>query len=61
VTFPPYEGGEEPSKPSVRRGLFKKIDTTATVERVAAAIDAALLARPDVQELRWWSTDEAGA
>jgi len=51
----------EPSKPSVRRGLFKKIDTTATVENLAAAIEKALLARPDVRELRWWSNEAAGA
>ena len=51
----------EPSKPSVRRGLFKEVDTTATVERLAAGIEAALLASPEVRDLRWWTKDEAGA
>jgi hypothetical protein len=51
----------EPSKPVVRRWLFKRIDATATVERVAAALEKALAAKPDVRDLKWWSNNEAGA
>jgi hypothetical protein len=42
----------EPSKPTVRR-LFRKVDTTARVEQVASALDAALRAHHDVRDLRW--------
>jgi hypothetical protein len=51
----------EPSKPVVRRWVFKRIDTRATVERVAAAIETALASQPAVHDLRWWSKNEAGA
>ena len=49
----------EPRTPSVRR-LFRKIDTTATVARVAAALDQALRSHADVHDVRWWSEHEAG-
>lgn len=49
----------EPSKPTVRR-LFRKIDTTKRVARVADALDAALRAHPEVRDIRWWSEDEVG-
>jgi hypothetical protein len=47
----------EPSKPTVRR-LFRKVDTTARVEQVASALDAALRAHHDVRDLRWWGEGE---
>jgi hypothetical protein len=49
----------EPRKPLVRK-LFSKIDTTAKVEEVASALEAALKSHPGVRELRWWSESEAG-
>ena len=48
----------EPSKPFVRK-LFRKIDTTARVSEVAAAIEAALRAHAEVRQLRWWTEEEA--
>ena len=48
----------EPSKPFVRRGLFKKVDTRADVERLANAIEFALKANADVHDLRWWTDTE---
>jgi hypothetical protein len=57
-----YEDGYlvfiEPSKPLVRKGLFKKIDTTKDVARVAEAIEAILTSDQDIQNLRWWAEDE---
>lgn len=47
----------EPSKPYVRK-LFRKIDTTARIEQVAEAIDAALKSHPSVRDLRWWTESE---
>ena len=48
----------EPSKPFVRRWLFKTMNTTATVERIAEALEDALRAHDQVRDLRWWSKDE---
>jgi len=48
----------EPSKPTVRKGLFKKIDTTTDVARVAEAIDAILTSDRDIRDVRWWTEDE---
>lgn len=48
----------EPSKPYVRR-LLRKIDTTARIEQVAAAIDAALKSHSGVRDLKWWTDMEA--
>jgi hypothetical protein len=49
----------EPSKPSIRK-LFRKIDTTQRIARVADALEAALKAHPGVHSIRWWSENEAG-
>ena len=49
----------EPSKPFIRK-WFKKIDTCATVERLALAIETLLLGSGQVSQLRWWSVDEIG-
>jgi hypothetical protein len=48
----------EPSKPTIRKGLFKKIDTTSDVEKVAGAIDRILKSDSDIRDVRWWSEDE---
>jgi hypothetical protein len=48
----------EPSKPFVR-SLFRKVDTSARVETVAVALEAALRAHPQVRELRWWTQADA--
>lgn len=47
----------EPSKPQIRKGLFKKIDTRADVERVAEALDKILRADNDILEIRWTEPD----
>ena len=43
----------EPSKPQIRKGFFKKIDTRADVERVAAALDNILRADPEIRDVQW--------
>lgn len=48
----------EPSKPTIRKGLFRKVDTTAEVEKVAAAIDQIVRADPEIRDVRWWKEDE---
>ncbi len=48
----------EPSKPTIRTRLFKKIDTTSDVARVADAIDRILKSDPDIHDIRWWTDDE---
>jgi hypothetical protein len=48
----------QPSKPKIRK-LFRSIDTTERLAKVADAIDAALRTHWHVRELRWWSDDEA--
>jgi len=50
----------EPSKPTVRKWLFRKIDTTANVARIADSIDAILNADPEIYAVRWWDEDERG-
>jgi hypothetical protein len=47
----------EPSTPFVRK-LFRKIDTTAAVARVAAALDHVLRAHAEIHDVRWWSESE---
>jgi hypothetical protein len=47
----------EPSKPLLRRWL-SKIDTATTVEKLASAIETALLQSGKVSSLRWWSDSE---
>ena len=48
----------EPSKPFVRK-LFRKVDTTATVTKLASALEALLVGSGKVSNLRWWSETEA--
>jgi hypothetical protein len=48
----------EPSKPTIRKGLFGKINTTSDVEKIAAAIDQILRADPEIRDVRWWAEDE---
>ncbi|WP_257306053.1 hypothetical protein [Geothrix campi] len=47
----------EPSKPFVRR-LFRKVNTTAAVERLAVALERALAKSPGITELRWWPENQ---
>jgi len=47
----------EPSKPEIRK-LFAKINTTATVERLADALDSILQKSGKVTQLRWWAAGE---
>ena len=44
----------EPSKPFVRK-WFRKIDTSATIGKLATALEALLLGSGKVSNLRWWS------
>jgi len=48
----------DPSKPQVRRGLFKKVRTVEDIERVADALDKILRSHPEIKELRWWDEKE---
>jgi hypothetical protein len=48
----------EPSKPTIRKGLFKKIDTTGDIEKVAVALDRILKSDPEISSIRWWTEDE---
>ncbi len=48
----------EPSRPTIRKGLFRKIDTTADVAKVADAIDAILTSDPEIRGVRWWAEGE---
>lgn len=43
----------DPSKPTIRRGLFKKIDTVADVERLAQALDKILRSEPGITSVNW--------
>lgn len=43
----------EPSKPVVRVGLFKKVETTADVQKLAEDLKAILEADPDIRDLVW--------
>lgn len=47
-----------PSKPKVKTGLFKSVDGTADINRVAEALDSILTGNPDIKELRWWDENE---
>jgi hypothetical protein len=47
----------EPSKPSVRK-LFSKIDTTATVEKLASAVEAIVTSGGKAARFRWWADGE---
>lgn len=48
----------EPSKPTIRKGLLKKIDTTADVKKVANAIDEILKSDSDIHDIRWWTEEK---
>jgi hypothetical protein len=48
----------EPSKPLIRRFLFKKIDTRPEVTRIADALDAILISDPEIRDVKWWSEQE---
>ena len=43
----------EPSKPEVRKGLFRKVRTVEDVERVAAALDRILRGHPEIRDVSW--------
>lgn len=45
----------EPSKPYVRKFLFKKISTEVDVGKVQAALDSVLSSEPSIKEVRWSS------
>lgn len=47
----------EPSRPVIRKFLFKKIDTTVEVARIADTLDKILTSDPDIHDLRWWLED----
>ncbi|HEX6813991.1 MAG TPA: hypothetical protein VF384_20375, partial [Planctomycetota bacterium] len=47
-----------PDKPAIRR-LFRKIDTTADVGRVANALEKVLRGDPEIRDVRWWSEEES--
>lgn len=48
----------DPSKPEVRKGLFKKVSTVADVERIATALEAILRSHPGIKNVRWWTENE---
>ena len=47
----------EPSRPWIRR-WFRRVDTTATIARLAAALETIAAEAAGTSELRWWSEDE---
>lgn len=50
----------EPSKPFVRKLLFKKISTEADVTKLQTALDSILSSEPSIEEIRWSSREEFG-
>ncbi len=48
----------EPSRPFVKKGLFRKIDTRVEVEKLAVAITAILEGDDRIRDVRWWSEEE---
>jgi hypothetical protein len=44
----------EPSKPVLRRFLFRRIDAAPDVERVARAVDKLLVSTAGITDVRWW-------
>jgi hypothetical protein len=48
----------EPSTPTIRRSLFKKIDTTVEVNRLADALDKILNEESGIRDIRWWLENE---
>jgi hypothetical protein len=47
----------EPGKPVIRK-LFRRIDTTDAVTRVANALDRIRSSDPEIYAVRWWREDE---
>ncbi len=43
----------DPSKPEIRRGLFKKVNTVADIEKVSHALDIILRSHPAIKSLQW--------
>ncbi len=43
----------EPSKPVVRVGLFKKVETTATTEKLATELESILRTDPEITNIGW--------
>lgn len=50
----------EPSKPRVRAGIFKHVDTTAVVEKVADQLETVLKDAGSATKLIWWSDHDSG-
>lgn len=50
----------EPSKPFVRKLLFKKISTEADVAKLQTALDSILSSDPSITEIHWSSKEELG-
>lgn len=48
----------EPSKPIIKKGLFLKIDTRPTIERLASALEESLRDGGKVSDIRWWAENE---
>jgi hypothetical protein len=48
----------EPSKPTIWRFPFRKINTTSEVTRVADILNNILTSDPDINDIRWWSENE---
>ncbi len=48
----------EPSKPTIKKGLFSKIETGSTVERLASALENSLSESGKVSDIRWWADNE---
>jgi hypothetical protein len=42
-----------PSTPTIRRGLFKKVETTEGVERLSSTIHRILSSEPGIRDLEW--------
>ena len=49
----------EPGKPVIRK-LFRTIDITQDILFIGETIDVILHADPEINSMRWWSTEEAG-
>lgn len=48
----------EPSKPFIRKGLFKKIDISEDIDKIAQTINNILESDPDIHDIKWWSEGE---
>ena len=48
----------EPSRPFVRKFLFKKIPTVGVVTRVRDALEMMLSNERYIQDIRWWGKEE---